>query len=136
VQLYRAGPHDKQVTLLRPTEGADLAIPETDLAGLSYLGGSSLGELLDAEFEATEASLAAAGVPNVRIEVDRADAHGVGELLYAMEAACVLYGELANVSTFTQPAVEWGKKAARGLLGGGDFPEADAVADKTRLVVD
>jgi glucose-6-phosphate isomerase len=64
------------------------------------------------------------------------DAHGVGELLYAMEAACVLYGELANVSTFTQPAVEWGKKAARGLLGGGDFAEADAVADKTRLVVD
>jgi glucose-6-phosphate isomerase len=136
LQLYRAGPHDKQVTLLRPRDRTDLAIPETDLDGLSYLGGSSLGELLDAEFEATEASLAAAGVPNVRIEVDRVDAHGVGELLYAMEAACVLYGELANVSTFTQPAVEWGKKAARGLLGGGDFAEAEAVADKTRLVVD
>jgi glucose-6-phosphate isomerase len=48
----------------------------------------------------------------------------------------VLYGELASVSTFTQPAVEWGKKAARGLLGGGDFPEADAVADKRELRVE
>jgi glucose-6-phosphate isomerase len=57
-------------------------------------------------------------------------------LLYAMEAACVLYGELAGVSTFTQPAVEWGKRAARGLLGGGDFEEADAVADKTRLEIE
>ncbi|MFT4884265.1 MAG: glucose-6-phosphate isomerase, partial [Natronomonas sp.] len=28
-------------------------------------------------------------------------------------------------------AVEWGKRAARGLLGGGDFEEAEAVEDKT-----
>ena len=136
LQLYRAGPHDKLVTLVRPRERNDLTVPETDLAGLAYLGGSSLGDLLDAEFEATEASLAAAGVPNVRVEVDRVDARGVGELLYAMEAACVLYGELASVSTFTQPAVEWGKRAARGLLGGGDLPEADAVSEKECLVVE
>jgi glucose-6-phosphate isomerase len=136
LQLYRAGPHDKMVTLLRPREYADVGIPETDLEGLSYLGGSSLGELLDAEFEATEASLAAAGVPNVRLEIDHVDEYALGELLYAMEAACVLYGELAGVSTFTQPAVEWGKRAARGLLGGGDFEEADAVADKTRLEIE
>ena len=136
LQLYRAGPRDKLVTLVRPTERADRDIPETDLEGLSYLGGSSLGELLDAEFEATEASLAAAGVPNVRVEIDAVDERGLGELLYGMEAACVLYGELAGVSTFTQPAVEWGKRAARGLLGGGDFEEADAVSEKTRLVVE
>jgi len=136
LQLYRAGPPDKLVSLIRPTERAETGIPETDLDGLSYLGGSSLGELLDAEFEATEASLAAADVPNVRVEIDRVDERTLGELLYGMEAACVLYGELASVSTFTQPAVEWGKKAARGLLGGGDFPEADAVADKRELRVE
>jgi glucose-6-phosphate isomerase len=136
LQLYRAGPPDKLVTLVRPTERADVSIPETDLDGLAYLGGSSLGGLLDAEFEATEASLAAADVPNVRVEIDRVDERSLGELLYEMEAACVLYGELASVSTFTQPAVEWGKKAARGLLGGGDFPEADAVAEKRELLID
>ena len=136
LQLYRAGPPDKLVTLVRPTERADAPIPETDLDGLAYLGGSSLGDLLDAEFEATEASLAAADVPNLRVEIDRVDERSLGELLYGMEAACVLYGELAGVSTFTQPAVEWGKKAARGLLGGGDFAEADAVADKRELRVE
>ncbi|WP_430503590.1 glucose-6-phosphate isomerase [Haloparvum sp. PAK95] len=135
LQLYRAGPRDKVVTLVRPRERAEVAIPQTDLEGLSYLGGSSLGELLDAEFEATEASLAAASRPNVRIEIDRVDERTLGELLYGMEAACVLYGELADLSTFTQPAVEWGKKAARGLLGGGDFEEADAVAEKRELIV-
>jgi glucose-6-phosphate isomerase len=136
LQLYRAGPPDKLVSLIRPTERAETPIPETDLDGLAYLGGSSLGDLLDAEFEATEASLAAADVPNLRVEIDRVDERSLGELLYGMEAACVLYGELAGVSTFTQPAVEWGKKAARGLLGGGDFAEADAVADKRELRVE
>ena len=136
LQLYRAGPPDKLVTLLRPTERSTSTIPETDLDGLAYLGGSSLGDLLDAEFDATEASLAAAGVPNVRIEIDRVDERALGELLFGMEAACVLYGELASVSTFTQPAVEWGKNAARGLLGGGAFPEADAVDDKRELRIE
>ncbi|QLD90425.1 glucose-6-phosphate isomerase [Natronomonas salina] len=136
LQLYRAGRKDKLVTLVRPREREDVAIPEPGVDELSYLGGSTLGELLDAEFEATEASLAAAGQPNVRVEVDRLDAEGVGELLYGMEVATVLYGELAGVSTFTQPAVEWGKRAARGLLGASDFEEADAVADKTVRRID
>ncbi|WP_302081534.1 glucose-6-phosphate isomerase [Salinibaculum rarum] len=137
LQLYRAGPRDKMVTLVRASERTDREIPETDVDDLAYLGGTGLGELLDAEFEATEASLAAAGRPNVRIELDRLDAHGIGELLYAMEAACILAGELYGVETFTQPAVEWGKNAARGLLGAdGEFPEADAVAEKERLVVE
>ena len=136
LQLYRAGPRDKLVTLVRPREREDIGIPETELSGLSYLGGSGLGELLDAEFEATEASLAAEGRPNVRIEIDAVDAEGIGELLYAMEAATVMYGELAGLSTFTQPAVEWGKKAARGLLGGGDFAEAEAVADKQSFTIE
>jgi glucose-6-phosphate isomerase len=119
------------VTLLRPRNREDVSIPETDIESLSYLGGESLGELLDAEFEATEASLAAAGQPNVRLEIDRLDEKGVGRLLYELEAACVLVGELSGVETFTQPAVEWGKRAARGLLGGKEFEEAEAVAEKT-----
>ena len=136
LQLYRAGPRDKLVTLVRPTARDDVGIPETDLSGLSYLGGSSLGTLLDAEFEATEASLAAADCPNLRVEVDEIDEHGLGELLFGMEAACICYGELAGLETFTQPAVEWGKKAARGLLGGGEFAEAEQVRGKERLVVE
>jgi glucose-6-phosphate isomerase len=136
LQLYRAGPRDKLVTLVRPREREELTVPETDIPDLAYLGGTGLGELLDAEFAATEASLAAAGRPNVRVEIERLDAESVGGLLYGMEAACILAGELAGVETFTQPAVEWGKRAARGLVGGGEFPETEAVAEKTELVVD
>jgi len=124
------------VTLVRPRERPAREIPDTDREELAYLGGTGLGDLLDAEFEATEASLAAADRPSVRIELDRLDERGIGELLYTMETACVLAGELYGIETFTQPAVEWGKRAARGLLGGGEFAEADAVAEKTELVIE
>jgi len=136
LQLYRAGRHDKLVTLVRARERADREIPATDVEGLSYLGDATLGELLDAEFEATEASLAAAGQPNVRVEVDRVDARGIGDLLFSFEAACVLAGELMGVETFTQPAVEWGKEAARGLLGAEETAEADAVRGKREFLIE
>lgn len=136
LQLYRAGPRDKLVTFVTTAEGADRPIPDTDVEDLAYLGDATLGELLEAEFEATEASLAAAGRPNVRIELERVDEYELGGLLYGMEAACVLAGELAGVNTFEQPAVEWAKKATRGLLGGGEFEEANAVAEKTELRVE
>ncbi|MFW5937634.1 MAG: glucose-6-phosphate isomerase [Halanaeroarchaeum sp.] len=136
LQRYRAGPRDTMVTFVRPGERPALAIPETDLEGLSYLSGTSLAELIDAELEATEASLAAAGRPNVRVEIERVDARSLGRLLYGMEAACVLAGELYGIDTFVQPAVEWGKRATRGLLGERDFEEAEAAAEKTTLVID
>jgi len=130
LQRYRAGPRNVLTTLVRTRERPARSIPETDFENLSYLGGSDLGALLDAEFEATEASLAAAGRPSIRVEIDRVDVRSLGGLLYGMEAACVMAGELYGVDTFVQPAVEWGKQAARGLLGGGEFEKATAVEQK------
>ncbi|MDZ7850043.1 MAG: glucose-6-phosphate isomerase [Halodesulfurarchaeum sp.] len=118
LQLYRAGPTDKVVTLVRPRERPSVPIPNAEHEALSSLGGSDLRDLIDAEFEATEASLRKSGVPTIRIEIPALDAAGIGELLYTMEAACIMAGELAGVETFTQPAVEWGKETARELLRG------------------
>jgi len=135
LQLYRAGPADKMVTLVRPRERPDGELPDPEDEDLSLLSGTSLSALIDAEFEATEASLAASGRPNVRVEIDAVDARSVGALLYEMEAACILAGELYGVETFTQPAVEWGKRAARGLLGEGNA-ESESVAGKTELRIE
>ena len=136
LQLYRAGPHDKLVTVVDADERAGPTIPATDHEDLDYLGGNSLAALLAAERDATAASLAQAGKPTVRVGVDRLDARGLGELLYAMEAATILYGELADVATFSQPAVEWGKRAARGLLAGEETEETTAVADQPSLRIE
>jgi len=140
LQLYRAGRRDKLVTFVRPRERPALDVPVPDDGDptadpLAGAGGRELGAVLDAEFEATEASLAAAGRPSVRVEVAALDAAGVGRLLYGYEAACVLAGELAGVETFTQPAVEWGKRAIRGLLGE-PTEESRAVGTTPRLLVE
>jgi glucose-6-phosphate isomerase len=136
LQLYRAGPRDKMVTVVRPQERTKVPIPESEHDSLSYFAGADLGQLLDAEYDATVASLAEAGRPAVEIELDRLDAEGVGELLYAMEAATVLAGELSDVETFTQPAVEWGKRAARGLLSGEETEETRTVAERPSYRID
>jgi glucose-6-phosphate isomerase len=136
LQLYRAGPRNLLVTFVRPTDRPEFALPNTEFDDLAYLGGTEMGELLDAELRATEASLAAAGRPSVRVEIDRVDARSLGRLLYGMEAACVLAGELYAVDAFVQPAVEWSKRATRGLVGGDGTDEADAVGEKTTLIVD
>ncbi|NIP82822.1 MAG: glucose-6-phosphate isomerase, partial [Gemmatimonadetes bacterium] len=52
VQLYMEGPFDKTITFLTVgSRGEDVAIPELypDVDALGYLGGRTLGELLDAE---------------------------------------------------------------------------------------
>ncbi|MFC6974554.1 glucose-6-phosphate isomerase [Halomicroarcula sp. GCM10025709] len=136
LQLYRAGPADKVVTFVRPGERPELSIPSADHEALSYLDGVGLGELIDAEYDATVASLPAADRPAIEVEIDRLDPQGVGELLYAMEAACVLMGELAEVETFTQPAVEWGKRATRALIQGESTEETRVVDERTNYVVD
>jgi glucose-6-phosphate isomerase len=140
LQRWRGGRRDTMVTLLRPGECPDVAVPDpdrsTDANELSYLGGRTLGEVMDAEFEATEASLAAAGRPNVRVGIDRVDAAGVGDLIYSMEAACVMAAELEGVDAFDQPAVKWGKEAARDILRGAETAKTRAVSGKRTLEIE
>ena len=64
VQLFMEGPADKTVTFVTVgDEGVDLEIPHahSELPDLAYLGGRRLGELLQAECEATAGALAARG---------------------------------------------------------------------------
>ena len=135
LQLYRAGRRNTMVSFLTPRERPTVRVPRPEAEDLAYLAGVDLGELLDTELQATEASLAEAGRPNVRIEIERLDAHNLGQLLYGMAAACVMAGELAGVDTFTQPAVEWGKSAARDLLKGEETERTATVEEKTELRV-
>ncbi|MFW6449022.1 MAG: glucose-6-phosphate isomerase [Halobacteriota archaeon] len=115
LQRWRDGRRDLVVTTLNAPSADDLPIP-----GDGDLGGVGLGELLDLERRAAEASLAAAARPTVRLELDRLDAEALGGLFVDLEAACIMYAELAGIDPFDQPAVEWGKQAVRDALAGRD----------------
>jgi glucose-6-phosphate isomerase len=138
VQLYIEGPFDKTVTFLTARETAmDLAIPQVyqDIDELGYLGGRTLGELLDAERQATSAALAGSGRMNMTIELPRIDAHAMGELLMMLQVATVYAGALYNVDPLDQPGVELGKVLTYGLMGRPGFDAPDTgTADPRRVV--
>jgi len=126
VQLFMEGPADKTVTFVGVKErGTDVVIPAgfSDVTELGYLGGHSLGELIDIEQRATAGALARRGRPNMTIRLDRVDAAHVGELMMFLELATAYAGELYGVDAFNQPGVELGKQFAYALLG---RPGADA----------
>jgi len=126
VQLFMEGPADKTVTFVAVRErGTDVRIPAgfSDVKELGYLGGHSLGELIDIEQRATAGALARRGRPNMTITLDRVDATNVGELMMFLELATAYAGQLYEIDAFNQPGVELGKQFAYALLG---RPGADA----------
>ncbi len=135
LQLYRSGPRSLFVSAVTPASRPSVSIPSANHDALAYLDGTELGALLDTEREATLASLAAVDRPTVNLTVADTGPRSIGKLLYTMEAACIMAGELYGIDPFTQPAVEWGKRATRGLLGGADTPETRSVRNRTSLMI-
>jgi glucose-6-phosphate isomerase len=128
VQLYIEGPFDKTVAFLAVAErDRDLAVPRLyeEIEALGYLGGHTLGELLDAERRATAAALAERGRMNMTLTLPRLDEHALGQLLMMLEIATVYAGALYDVDPLDQPGVELGKQLTYGLMG---RPGAEAAA--------
>jgi glucose-6-phosphate isomerase len=127
VQSFMEGPANKVIAFIavdeRPT---DLRMPEafSHVTELSYLGGHTLGELLNIEQRATAGALATRGRPNLTIHIDRVDAWHVGALMALLEIATAYAGQMYGVNAFNQPGVELGKDFAYALLGRPGFDAA------------
>ena len=57
------------------------------------------------------------GRPSLTITLPRVDARSVGALIYLLEMATAVAGELYDVDAFDQPGVELSKKATYALMG-------------------
>ena len=130
VQLFMEGPLDKTVTFIAVNGRiADGPIPSchADIPELAYIGGHTLGELLDVERRATAGALAARGRFNATITLDAVDAWHVGALMQTFALATAYAGELYGVDAFNQPGVELGKNFAYAMLGkpGSDAARAE-----------
>lgn len=90
---------------------------ESNLDGLNFLAGKDLKFLCDQAMLGTRLAHVDGGVPNLTIQVERADAWHTGALLYFFELACGLSGYLLDVNPFNQPGVEAYKKNMFALLG-------------------
>jgi glucose-6-phosphate isomerase len=130
LQLFMEGPPDKVVLFVTVEDaGTDVPIPQRHpgIPSLGYLGGASLGRLLDTERRATAEALRREGRPNATLILPRLDARALGELLMLFQIATVYAGALYGVDPLDQPGVELGKILTYGLMGreGYDVPELD-----------
>jgi len=132
LQLYREGPADKFVVFV----GVDnydggIEIPEGPglPAELSHLAGTTFGEIMRAELDATQTALAEAGRPTARWMFRRIEPRTLGGFLMGWQLVTALVAELVDVDAFDQPGVKLGKEIAHGLLGGPEAPGASELND-------
>ncbi len=114
IQLYMEGPNDKTVSFLEVFErNPEMKIDYPD----HFLGGKSLRELFNAECKGTREALTRAKRPNMTFEIPKIDAYNIGELLYQLQASCVISGRMMGIDPFNQPGVELGKRLAYEIMG-------------------
>jgi glucose-6-phosphate isomerase len=135
LQLYMEGPRDKTILFIKVERfhhTAGLSPRITDDIGIPLLGGRSLRDLIRIEQEATEFSLASNGVMNQSIHLPEINPYTMGQLIFLLESATALCGELLNINAFDQPGVEQGKRVTYALLGDERYTEEKRTAEAFR----
>lgn len=125
LQLFADGPRDKHFLFLSVAEMPErLMVEATPVAGLDYLQGLELGQILRAEALATSAALASNKHPTTFVSLPSLSQEMIAELMTHLMAATVIASRMYDVDPFDQPAVETGKIIALGLLGHPDHKNA------------
>ena len=106
LQLYLDGPEDKWFTVIRKmSQGHGTAIQTSD-EKLGYLQGRTLGDLLDAEAQATAGTLVAKGRAVRELLIESVDERTMGQLLMHFMLETILTAQVLGIDAFDQPAVE------------------------------
>ncbi len=125
LQLFMDGPREHVISVLRaPCAGIGPVLdPELcATAGIGFIGGRALGDLVAAQTEAVPEALAKAGRPVRLIDLDRLDEAAFGALLMSTMLETMFAARLLGVDAFDQPAVELAKVLTRERLAKGCAP--------------
>jgi glucose-6-phosphate isomerase len=120
LQMYMEGTDEKTVCFLGVESFRhSINIPPIfkEHEELAYLGGHSLGELLNFERQGTARALAENGRPNLSLTIPKVSPATLGYLLHTLEVATVVSGSLYGIDPLNQPGVELSKNFTYGLLG-------------------
>jgi glucose-6-phosphate isomerase len=135
VQLYREGPFDKLITFLEVERfNQKLAIPGGDKIpeSLTYLANSNFQTLINSEKLGTEYALLESGKPTMTVLFPRISPETVGQFIYLYETAVSYMGNLLEINTYDQPAVELGKQATYALMGKAGYADLVKKIDAVR----
>jgi glucose-6-phosphate isomerase len=123
LQLFMDGPRNHYLTILRLASagtGPIIAPKLAKTANVDYLGGKTIGDIVDAQSHAIVTALGEAGRPVRTIDMADLSEETVGALLMHFMLETILTGYLLDIDPFDQPAVERAKVLTRQSLAGGD----------------
>jgi len=115
------GENDKDIVIEKEDNDGD---------GLNFLAGKTMSFVNEKAFEGTVLAHTDGGVPNLVINIDKADEENLGELIYFFEKACAISGYMLGVNPFDQPGVESYKKNMFALLGKPGYEAQKAELEK------
>jgi glucose-6-phosphate isomerase len=121
LQLFMDGPREIATTIIRVASkgtGPALDAGMAKTAGLGFLGGKTIGDIVDAQGHAVAEALQKAGRPVRTIDVTTLDERAAGALLMHFMMETIVAGRLLNLDPFDQPAVELAKILTKQRLGG------------------
>ena len=106
-----------------------LGTDPTNVDGLNFLAGKTMGFVNRKAFEGTVLAHNDGGVPNVVINVPEMNETELGYLIYFFEKACAISGYMLGVNPFNQPGVESYKKNMFALLGKPGYEDQKAALE-------
>ena len=112
LQLFMDGPREIALTILRvPTSGKGPVIDPVmaKTAGLAFLGGKTIGDIVDAQSHALPEALARAGRPVRTIDLPGFGEETIGAILMHFMLETILAGRALKLDPFDQPGVELAK---------------------------
>lgn len=120
LQLFMDGPREIATTIIRLSPkgtGPVIDVALAAKAGVGFIGGKAIGDIVDAQGHAIAEALNKAGRPVRTIDVTNLDAHAAGALLMHFMMETIVAGRLLNLDPFDQPAVELAKILTKQRLG-------------------
>ena len=123
LQLFMDGPRDHLISLISIVEEAEPALRiDADLArlaGIDFLAGCKVSQLVSAQVAAVSCALGRAGRPVRNIVIPKLDERAMGALMMHFMLETILAGLLLGLDPFDQPAVELAKQLAKERLSSG-----------------
>ena len=119
LQLFNEGPNDKLTCFIKiHKHKRDLTIPDysSDHQDFSVYSKHKVGQILNAELDATKRALTERERPNLLITLPELNEYYISQLMYTFEMATAICGGLLEINPFDQPGVELAKKYTKEAL--------------------
>jgi glucose-6-phosphate isomerase len=128
LQLFMDGPREHMLTIVRTvTAGVGPVIDPgmATIAGIGFMGGKCIGDVVDAQSHAVPEALRKAGRPVRTIDVPVLDETAIGALVMHFMLETILAGRVLGLDPFDQPAVELAKVLTKERLASPQAQNSD-----------